>query len=49
MEDAGSKIQFAIDNYKELKEIALNGQREYLKYIKNSDYFISHFTDLFSS
>ena len=48
MEDIESKLQYAIDNYTQFYEIAHNGQKEYLKYIKNSDKFISHFIDLIS-
>ena len=48
MEDIESKIQYAIENYSQLYEIAQNGQNEYLKYILNSNNFIRHFTDIVS-
>jgi hypothetical protein len=46
MSDFEEKISYAIDNYKNTKEIAINGQNNYLSLVNNPDIFINHIKNI---
>lgn len=49
MSDIRQRIQYTIDNYPMLKEIAVNGQNEYLKYITDKNHLVDHFTAMIAT